>query len=225
MSSWGAIENCTELIPVDRNSVAFCNEGAGTAPSAGYLIMRRLTLVSLVGVLLSGCYESQSQLLDPGQARQPVAASDVLDVRQGTTYHEKVTPRSDGQYEFDQATRDTNGRDGNWSRHTVLVNDLGTIRGHVLYAYGTWDAPENAFVYGILVFKGGNNWKGVAPDCARNALGDYVTREFVVAFRNGAKIVNRSNGVCEFSTPAMLIGALRDFANTDEFWSRANDSD
>jgi hypothetical protein len=185
----------------------------------------RLITLLLAGLLLSGCYESQSQLLDLTQARQPVVASDVLDVRKGKTYHEKLTPRSDGQYEFDEALRDTNGRDGDWSHHTVLLNDLGTIRGHILYAYGTRDAGENAFVYGILVFKGGNSWKGVAPDCARNALGDYVTREFVVAFRNGATIVNRSNGVCEFSTSGALIGALRDFANTDEFWSRANDSD
>jgi hypothetical protein len=184
-----------------------------------------MVLVSLASVLLSGCYESRTQLLDLAQARQPVASSDVLDVRQGTTYHERITPRADGQYEFDQATRDANGRDSAWVRHTVLLNDLGTIRGHVLFAYGTSDPSENAFVYGVLVFKGANNWKAVAPNCARNALGDYVAREFVVAVRDGATVVDRSNGVCEFPTSGMLVGALRDFANTDEFWSRANGSD
>ena len=188
-------------------------------------MVRWLRLVPFCGALLSGCYESPAQLLDLAQARQPIAASDVLDVRRDITYHEKITPRADGQYEFDQATRDMNGRDSTWITHTVLLNDLGTVRGHVLYAYGTWDGSENAFVYGILVFKGANNWKAVSPDCARNALGNYVAREYVVAFRDGATIDNRSNGICEFSTSGILVGALRDFANTDEFWLRANDSD
>ncbi len=37
-------------------------------------------------------------------------------------------------------------------------------------------------------------------------------------------MVKRSNGVCEISTSGALIGALRDFANTDEFWSNESDS-
>lgn len=188
-------------------------------------MIRRIVLPPLVSLVLAGCYESQTQLLNPAEARQPLASNDALDTRQGVTYHEKLTVRSDGQYDFQQAVRDDYGQDSAWSRHTVLLNDLGTIRGHVVYAYGTWDSGENAFVYGIIVFKGGNSWKAVAPNCARNALGDYVAREFVVAFRHGAKIVNRSSGVCEFTTADMLMASLRDFAGTDEFWAEANASD
>jgi hypothetical protein len=183
----------------------------------------RAVFVSLACTAAAGCYESQTQLLDIKAARQPAAANDGLDTRQSITYHEKLIALADGQYDFEQATRDDNsGRDGAWTRHTVLVNELGTVRGHNLFVYGTWDAGENAFVYGILVPQSDNSWKAVAPDCARNALGDFVAREYVVAMRRGAKIIDRSNGVCEFASRDLLMAALRDFANTDEFWMRAN---
>jgi len=188
-------------------------------------MIRPFGFLALGCFLLTGCYESQTQLLDLTQARRPISITDTIDIRQGVTYHEKLAPRNDGQYEFYEANRDSNGQDGAISHHTVLLNDLGTIRGHALYAYGAWDPGEQAFVYGILVFKEVNSWKAVTPSCARNALGDYVGSEFVIALRRGARYVNHSDGVCEFASSDMLLSALRDFANSDDFWTRANDSD
>ncbi len=87
-----------------------------------------MALLPLVLLLLSGCYESQSMLLDPSAARQPVQGGDWTETRGGDSYHDRMIARSDGWYDFYEQDVTTNG---NWEHHVVLVNTLGVGSGYV----------------------------------------------------------------------------------------------
>jgi hypothetical protein len=179
-----------------------------------------MALLPLVLLLLSGCYESQSMLLDPSAARQPVQGGDWTETRGGDSYHDRMIARSDGWYDFYEQDVTTNG---NWEHHVVLVNTLGSSRGYVTYAYGSWDDDEKAYVYGIAVILSDGSWHTVQPNCDDTNI-DPVEKG--VALQQGATIIKdgspQGGDVCEFDNTGSLLAALNAYAQTDDFWNRLN---
>jgi hypothetical protein len=176
--------------------------------------MKRIAAI-LACVLLAGCYESQSMLLDPSAARQPVASnSDYTDTRDGQAYHDRLIARSDGWYDFSEAMRNSDGTEGEWETHTVLLNDLGNSNGWALYAYGTWDDTEKAYVYGIVAVGANGVWRSAGPDCS----GDDPPG-LAPAQQAGAQI---GQGICTFTSASGLLDALRAYTDTAAFWTAIN---
>ncbi len=176
----------------------------------------------LACLLLAGCYESKSNLLDTSAARQPVASSaGWTDTRDSSTYHDRMTARSDGWYDFSEASVDKDGKEGSWETHTVLLNDLGANNGWTLYAYTTWDDTEKAYVYGIVAIDGSGVWRSAQPNCDTVMGDDPNPPELAIAVAAGAAN-EKDSGICEFSTSANLLEALRNYSNTDEFWKAIN---
>ncbi len=172
--------------------------------------------VGLAAFLLAGCYESHGLLLDAAAARQPIGNfRDWTDTRGGITYHERLTPRPDGWYDFEEAQIKTDGGEGAWDKRKVLLNDLGESRGVALYAYATWDEAENAYVYG-LVANGPDHWRVVTPDCGSDGS---ETPDLHIALMAGGTDVA---GVCDFADRESLLKALRLFAASPAFWRAFN---
>ena len=165
--------------------------------------MRKLApLVALLSLLLTACYSSTTMLLDPSAARQPWPSSTWTETRMSETKTFRATKRSDGWYDYVQQNTDRK-----WDEYRVLLNDLGTVNGHTLYAYGTHLKPsdgEGAFIYGVVVALPGGKWKVVTPDC-ENAVAAGIAK-------------SRSTGKCMFANRAQLLDALREYASTPQFW-------
>ena len=166
--------------------------------------MRKLqSLVMLLTILLSACYISKNLLLDPSAARQPWPSSTWSETKNGviTTYH--ATKRSDGWYDYAEERSDT----GKKEEHKILLNDLGTVNGRVLYAYAMQFEPGNEgaqFIYGIIATLPGGKWKPVTPDCSSEPA------ESIAKSRHADKD-------CMFTGRAQLLDALRAYANTPQF--------
>ncbi|MBU6299149.1 MAG: hypothetical protein KGJ79_18555 [Alphaproteobacteria bacterium] len=184
--------------------------------------IRTVILTSLACLMLAGCYESKTNLLDPAQARQPIASNDDWrDTRKDTTYHDRLNVRSDGWYDFSEAKINKDGTEGNWETHTVLLNDLGNSRGWTLYVYTTWDNDEKAYVYGIVAISNGV-WRSAQPSCDTIMVDN--PPELAIARQAGAT-ADKDSGICEFTSTASLLQALQNYANTDEFWKSINRTD
>jgi hypothetical protein len=160
-------------------------------------------IVALLSLLLAACYSSSTMLLDPSAARQPWPTSTWSENQFGTTKNFRATKRSDGWYDY--AEQNSDGTWGDNSR--VLLNDLGSVKGHTLYVYGTFIKPEEGegvFIYGVVVALPNGKWKAVTPDC-ENAVAAGIAK-------------SRSTGKCLFANRAQLLDALREYANTPQFW-------
>ncbi|MDE2267150.1 MAG: hypothetical protein KGL29_14705 [Alphaproteobacteria bacterium] len=181
-----------------------------------------LVLTSLACLMLAGCYESKSNLLDTAAARQPIASNgDWTDNRKDSSYHDRLSVRSDGWYDFSEAEINKDGTEGTWETHTVLLNDLGNSNGWALYAYTTWDDSEKAYVYGIVAINNGV-WRSAQPSC--DTVMDDNPPELAIAQQAGATL-DKDAGVCEFTSTASLLQALQNYANTDSFWKSINRTD
>lgn len=177
--------------------------------------MKRFVAI-LACILLTGCYQSQTMLLDTSAPRQPIASnSDYTDTRDGQTYHDRLIARSDGWYDFSEAQRNADGSDGAWETHTILLNDLGYANGWTLYAYGTWDDTEKAYVYGIIAV-GNGLWRSAQPSCGQDdAPGLAPAQQAGAQYDSG-------NGTCTFTSASALFAALRAYTNTQAFWNSIN---
>ena len=178
----------------------------------------KIVFAIAAGLLLAGCYESQTNLLNPAAARQPIASnSGWTDTRSDSTYHNRLSIRSDGWYDFSEAEIGQDGKEGDWETHTVLLNDLGSRNGWALYAFASWDTSEKAYVYGI-VGVGNGTWRSAQPSCDTTADSP---PEVGIAVQAGARHDN-DKGICVFSDSASLLTALRNYSETDGFWKKLN---
>lgn len=175
-------------------------------------------------VLLAGCYESSSMLLDASQARQPISTYQdwTYNHSDGGTYHARLNPRSDGWYEYDEAPVDKDGKEGKWDHHTVLLNYLENTSGYSVYISGTWDDSEHAYVYSLVAFDSNNRWQSFSPNCDVTAGSDRDYKLDTESAKSaGAELKTTDvEDVCLFTTADSLFQAMRTVANDPGFANR-----
>jgi hypothetical protein len=197
----------------------------GSPFGLGGQIMRAAILI-LSMLLLTGCYESQGQLLDAGQARQPITGYQDWNYGSGDhRYHAHLNPRADGWYDYEEAKIGDNGSDGEWKHHTVLLNYMTAANGYDIYAFSTWDDAENAYFYGVVVVGANGFWQSITPNC--DPIGGeeaWVARDTADAKAAGAEVKDADSTSCVFTSRGQLFQALNNVVNESGFWTRVNDA-
>lgn len=187
--------------------------------------MRMLILV-LAGLLLAGCYESQSQLLDAGQSRQPLTTYQDWTYGSGDhRYHARLNPRADGWYDYEEAKISDSGTEGDWKHHTVLLNSLMNANGYDVYVFGTWDDSEHAYFYGVVVVGANGFWQSITPNCDPvGAQEAWYQPDVAAAKQAGAEVksVDDMEDICLFASRDTLFQAMRNVVNTTGFWDRVS---
>ncbi len=187
--------------------------------------MRNL-IVLLAALLLAGCYESNGQLLDTSASRQPITAYQDWTYGSGNhKYHARLNPRADGWYDYEEAKIDSDGKEGDWKHHTVLLNYLMAANGYDVYVYGTWDDSEHAYFYGVVVTGANGFWQSITPSCDPvGADPDWYQPDTNAAKQAGAvvKSIDDMEDVCLFTSRDALFGAMRNLVNADGFWNRVD---
>lgn len=185
----------------------------------------RITILILSALLLAGCYESNGLLLDAGQSRQPITTYQDWNYGSGDhRYHARLNPRSDGWYNYEEAKIDSNGAEGDWKHHTVLLNYLTAANGYDIYAFGTWDDGEKAYFYGVVVVGSNGFWQSITPSCDVVGADEAWYDKDVSAAKNaGATIKSGDDSdACQFTSRDQLFQALNNVVNTPGFWDRVN---
>lgn len=178
------------------------------------------TLLAAVMLLLTGCYESSKLLLDPAAARQPVlAAQDWTYGGSDHRYHARLTPRSDGWYDYAESRLDAKGVEGRWKTYRVVLNAFD--RSSDIFVYATYNSDDHAYMYGLVVIGTGNSWQTVTPNCDP-VNGDAAQPDRKAATAAGAKIASISEvvDVCQFTSRDQLFAALRSVIAEPGFWRR-----
>lgn len=179
-------------------------------------------------VMLAGCYESNSMLLDASQARQPISTYQdwTYSHSDGGRYHARLNPRSDGWYEYDEASVDKDGKEGKWNHHTVLLNYLENTAGFDVYVSGTWDDDEHAYVYGIVAVEPGGRWQSFSPNCDVTADNEQNYKLDTDAAKSAGAQLKTSDieDVCEFATAGSLFAAMRTVAGDPGFRNRVDEA-
>lgn len=174
-------------------------------------------------VMLAGCYESDSMLLDASAARQPISTYQdwTYNHSDGRKYHARLNPRSDGWYEYDEAPIGKDGKEGTWDHHTVLLNYLEDTAGLTVYVSGTWDDGEHAYVYGIVAFDSNGRWQSFSPNCDVTATDEQSYKLDTDAAKSaGAQLKSSDIDVCFFTGAGSLFTAMRTIASDPGFRSR-----
>lgn len=177
----------------------------------------RIIAVCLAAVLLSGCYESNSMLLDTKLAQQPVKHHlDWKYAADEDTYHARLVPRPDGWYDYAEAEVNSDGSEGSWERRPVLLNLLRKDKTADVYMLGTWDEQEKAYLYGLVVVKPDGQWRIVMPNCDQfSARGNWSEQDRAAAWSSGSTMQ------CQFSNAFALRSAMNKLVNGAGFWQRA----
>lgn len=189
--------------------------------------MRRI--ISLVAAvlaagLLAGCYESQSLLLDASAARQPISSFQDWTYNSGDTkYHARLTPRSDGWYDFEEAAFKEDGTEGDLRHYTVLLNFLENAAGLDVYTSAHWEDGDKAYLYGLVAFFPDGRWQSIQPNC--DYLSSYsdedLDKDLAAAKAAGAELVSDEiSDICVFSTRDSLLAAMRTIARDPGFRQR-----
>ena len=179
----------------------------------------RFLLACLAALLLAGCYESNGMLLDASQSRQPITEYQDFTYGSDTKHHANLNPRSDGWYDYEEATVKDDGSDGTWSHRSVLVNYLESTNGWDVYVFGYWDDTEKAYVYGVLVDQPGGRWQTITPSCDP-VMGDekWVQSDADAAKQAGADLkTSNFEDVCVFTSADALFNAMRNVVATPGF--------
>jgi hypothetical protein len=216
-----------------RLSVRRIRGGRGTTASGGApmgdILMKRLMQAALVtalaGFTLTGCYESDHMLLDASQARQPITQYQDWTYSHGDSkYHDRMNPRSDGWYEYDEAPVNSDGSDGTWEHHNVLLNYLESANGADIYVAGMWDDGEKAYVYGVIVDFPNGRWQSIFPSCD-SVMGDekWEPLDHTAAVNAGAQ-ANENKGACTFASAEVLFQAMRNLVDEPGFWDRVEEA-
>lgn len=188
--------------------------------------LRAVALAAVV--MLAGCYESNSMLLDASQARQPISTYRdwTYSHSDGGKYHARLNPRSDGWYEYDEAPIDKDGKEGKWNHHTVLLNYLEETAGLTVYVSGMWDDSERAYVYGIVAFDPSGRWQSFTPNCDVTAPDEKDYKLDTEAAKSAGAELKPSDveDVCMFSTADSLFQAMRTIANDSGFRNRVDEA-
>ncbi len=185
--------------------------------------MRTAVLV-LSALLLSGCYESNSLLLDTSQARQPLtAAKDWTTSNAEGKVHASATPRSDGWYDYTEANVSPKGKEGAKRRHAVLLNFLTNANGKDIFVYGTKHTSGAGYFYGVVVLSPDNTWKTVTPSCDPvRADQTWYKPDIAAAKKAGASVKSavEKADACVFTSREALFQAMRNVVASTGFWDR-----
>jgi hypothetical protein len=165
----------------------------------------RLSLLALLVALLSGCYESKSDLLDPAAAVQPMP---LIEWNDSHGNRNTLTLRPNGRYDYENKKINPGPDDEAGGGNMVLLNPLAIIAGHSVFVGSTHDLLAGAYVYGALIAsKGPNNsivWSEIQPDC------DDATFKSIASHQGPAVKIATSDDhtTCEFADRAALLAAL-----------------
>lgn len=183
-------------------------------------------LTALAALALAGCYESNGQLLDAAQARQPVSTYQDWTYGSGDhRYHARLNPRSDGWYDYEEAKIKDDGSEADWKHHTVLLNYLESENGKDIYVFGTWDDSEHAYFYGVVVTGPNGYWQSVTPSCDPLSADEaWYQPDLDAAKQAGAtvKTIEDTEDVCLFASQATLFQAMRNVVANSGFWGRVD---
>jgi hypothetical protein len=186
--------------------------------------LMRYWMILLIGLVLAGCYESNSLLLDTSAARQPIAAGKDWTYGSGPQrVHARLTPRPDGWYDYAEARLDKNGAEGPWTRYAVVLNTLAAVNGYDLFVYGTYNRTDSAYMYGIVVVGKDGFWQSVMPNCdPANAEARWFQADVGAARAAGGNIkaIDEYESVCHFTTREQLVAAMRNVIAAPGFWDR-----
>jgi hypothetical protein len=156
------------------------------------------TLVTLLGLALSGCYVSDRLLIDPGEAAHPI--EDGTYVRDGDPHDElSITLEPDGWYAV--AKYNNNGLIGRSHRVLATPADLGGEEGFILA-----EQTGDGFTYAIGRLEGGRVYLAT-PDCS-----DPLDRSDAVDQGGEARDDGPMSNNCLFRSRAALMAALSGFA-------------
>jgi hypothetical protein len=184
----------------------------------------RTLIILLIGLTLAGCYESSTMLLDPGAARQPIAAGKDWTYGSGDRrFHARLTPKPNGWYDYAETRLDRNGAEGPWRTHAVVLNDLAKVDGYDLFVYGTYNRTDEAYMYGLVVIGKGGFWQSVIPNCdPANADAKWLQPDIRAAKAAGANIkaIDELESVCHFTKRDQLFAAMRNVIAAPGFWDR-----
>lgn len=183
-----------------------------------------LVAAAIAAIWLAGCYESSSLLLDAASARQPITSYQDWTYKGGdTNYHARLTPRSDGWYNFEEATIKEDGTEGDWSHYTVLLNYLENTAGLDVYISAHWEDGDQAYLYGLVAFLPDGRWQSIQPNCDYLSSYDDAELDKDTAAAVGAGAELRSDDIadiCFFSTRESLFAAMRTVARDSGFRQR-----
>ena len=158
----------------------------------------RFALISLLGLLLSGCYVSDRLLLDLDAAAHPI--EDGVYVRDGDPSDRmQITLEPDGWYAV--AKYNPNGLIGRTHRVLATEADLGGEEGYVLA-----EQTSSGFTYAIGRLDGGRVYLAT-PDCS-----DPLDRSDAVDQGAEARDDGPMTNNCLFRSRAALMAALSGFA-------------
>jgi hypothetical protein len=182
----------------------------------------RWMLIAAALLLLTGCYESSKLLIDPAAARQPITTAKDWTYGSGDhRVHARLSPRSDGWYDYGEARLDAKGVEGKWKSYRVVLNSFDRAGGYDVFVYGTYNGEDHAYMYGLVVVGSGGFWQTVTPNCDP-ITGDAPQRDRAAATRAGAKIASLSEvlDVCQFTSRDQLYAALHAVIAEPGFWQR-----
>lgn len=186
--------------------------------------MTRILIACFAMLLLAGCYESNSMLLDASQSRQPITGHQDWNYGSaGHRYHARLNPRSDGWYDYEEAQINDNGSEGDWKHHTVLLNYLESASGYDIYVYGTWDESEHAYAYGVVAVGANGFWQSISPSCdPMGADEQWYQPDLNAAKQAGAEVktIDDAQDVCWFTSQATLFNAMRNVVAQPGFADR-----
>lgn len=161
----------------------------------------RLVAIGLALLLLAGCWESNTLLLDPQQAVYPFPEGSYYSGNDQSAPPTKVSYAENGWYRIDE--------------DMVLINRLGVgSNGLPSYAYAGRTGTDGVYVYGVLlVGNGGNVVYKLQPNCDS----EYDQKIFERA-GNGVNRLKDGVTSCYFSSRASALSALmavsQDFSYT-----------
>ena len=160
-------------------------------------------VVAFVAILLSGCYASNTLLLDGDAATQPLA--DGVYRRDGDPADAwRVSAAPDGWYAVERFN--ANGTVGETRR--AVFNPLGSIGGHPAYAIAV--ETDDGFAYAAALVDAGRVFLA-APDC-----GDPLDRD-LAEDHGGAPGDDEASSTCSFHNRGALLAALGAYAGQADF--------
>lgn len=198
--------------------------------------MNRLLLTAAAltaAATLAGCYESNALLLDVAAARQPITSYDDWNYTTSDTtnnahltYHARLNPRSDGWYDYEKATIEDDGTEGEWEHYTVLLNYLENAGGMDVYVSANWDDADGAYVYGLVAFWPNGTWQSIFPNCdIMGAEEQWLTFDTNAAQSAGAQLQSDEwSDICSFTTADSLFAAMRTIVRDPGFRQRVEDA-
>ena len=164
----------------------------------------RAAAVLAASLGLSGCYESETMLLDEHAAAQPLAsqgASCAGDVGENQT-KAQLTAQPDGWYLWQ-----CQNEDGSWEKgDRVLLNALGGRDGYRVYVLGAEDPGSS--IYGLVEVSADGRWYSHLPSC------DHSDEDRAGAAAAGAAM---NKDTCDFTSREQLFAAMKAIMARDDF--------